>query len=144
MNYKRHPCIFRCTKTICTIIYSQQSRLNRATFTEGGSIHIYLSYNEIGTYQCDYHYRRSIIMVIYWEILRLNTLKYTPCQIASSMHSSFNAVGDVINLASEARLDWPLDDSHTNKVLYMHCFIRIVLKQSIPERSQTTVTFIKN
>lgn len=57
-------------------------------------------------------------MVNYREILRLNSLKYTQRQIAASVHSSRNTVSDVIKLASEARLDWPLDDSHTNEVLY--------------------------
>lgn len=57
-------------------------------------------------------------MVNYREILRLNSLKYTQRQIAASVHSSRNTVSDVIKLASDARLDWPIDDSHTNEVLY--------------------------
>lgn len=57
-------------------------------------------------------------MVNYREILRLSSLKYTQRQIAASVHSSRNTVSDVIKLASEAGLSWPLDDSYTNKVLY--------------------------
>lgn len=57
-------------------------------------------------------------MVNYREILRLNSLKYTQRQIAASVHSSRNTVSDVIKLASEAGLSWPLDDSCTNEMLY--------------------------
>lgn len=57
-------------------------------------------------------------MVNYWEILRLNSLEYTQHQIAASVHSSRNTVSDVIKLASEGRLSWPLDDSYTNERLY--------------------------
>ncbi|WP_367568207.1 IS21 family transposase [Lacrimispora sp.] len=57
-------------------------------------------------------------MVNYREILRLNSLKYTQRQIAASVHSSRNTVSDVIKLASEAGIDWPLNDSYTNEMLY--------------------------
>lgn len=57
-------------------------------------------------------------MVNYREILRLNSLKYTQRQIAASVHSSRNTVGEVIKLASEVKLEWPLDDSQTNEVIY--------------------------
>lgn len=57
-------------------------------------------------------------MVNYREILRLNSLEYTQRQIAACVHSSRNAVIDVIKLTSEAGLDWPLDDSYTNEAIY--------------------------
>lgn len=57
-------------------------------------------------------------MVNYREILRLYSLKYTQRQIAASVHSSRNTVSDVIKLASQVGLSWPLDDSFTNEKLY--------------------------
>lgn len=57
-------------------------------------------------------------MVNYREILRLNSLRYTQRQIAASVHSSRNTVSDVIKQASEAGIDWPLDESYTNEGLY--------------------------
>jgi len=57
-------------------------------------------------------------MVNYREILRLNSLRYTQRQIAASVHSSRNTVSDVIQLASDAGLSWPMDDSYTNEMLY--------------------------
>lgn len=49
-------------------------------------------------------------MVDYREILRLNSLKYTQRQIAASVHSSRNTISEVIKLAAENNLCWPLDD----------------------------------
>lgn len=57
-------------------------------------------------------------MVNYREILRLDSLKYSQRQIAASVHSSRNTVSDVIKLASDNSISWPLDDSCTNEVLY--------------------------
>ena len=53
-------------------------------------------------------------MVNYREILRLNSLKYTQRQIAASVHSSRNTISEVLHLADENGLHWPLDDSVTN------------------------------
>jgi transposase len=57
-------------------------------------------------------------MVNYREILRLRSLNYTQRQIAASVHSSRNTVGDVINLASEAGIKWPLEEAYSNEELY--------------------------
>ena len=54
-------------------------------------------------------------MVNYREILRLNSLKYTQRQIAASVHSSRNTISEVLHLADENGLHWPLDDSDTNE-----------------------------
>ena len=57
-------------------------------------------------------------MVDYWEILRLNSLKYTQRQIAASVHSSRNTISEVIKLATENNLCWLLDDQLTNEMVY--------------------------
>ena len=57
-------------------------------------------------------------MVDYREILRLNSLKYTQRQIAASVHSSRNTISEVIKLAAENNLCWPLDDQLTNEKGY--------------------------
>lgn len=54
-------------------------------------------------------------MVHYREILRLNSLNYTQSQIAASVHSSRNTISEVLHLAQENRLDWPLSDAVTNE-----------------------------
>ena len=54
-------------------------------------------------------------MVNYREILRLNSLKYTQRQIAASVHSSRNTISEVLHLAEENGLNWPLDESVTNE-----------------------------
>ena len=57
-------------------------------------------------------------MVDYREILSLNSLKYTQRQIAASVHSSRNTISEVIKLAAENNLCWPLDDQLTNEKVY--------------------------
>lgn len=57
-------------------------------------------------------------MVDYREILRLNSFKYTQRQIAASVHSSRNTISEVIKLAAENNLCWPLDDQLTNEKVY--------------------------
>ena len=57
-------------------------------------------------------------MVDYREILRLNSLKYTQRQIAASVHSSRNTISEVIKLAAENNLCWPLDDQLANEKVY--------------------------
>ena len=57
-------------------------------------------------------------MVDYREILRLNSLKYTQRQIAASVHSSRNTISEVIKLAAENNLCWPLNDQLTNEKVY--------------------------
>lgn len=54
-------------------------------------------------------------MINYREILRLHSLKYTQRQIAASVHSSRNTISEVLHLADEIGLDWPLDDSVSNE-----------------------------
>lgn len=54
-------------------------------------------------------------MVNYREILRLNSLNYSQRQIAASVHSSRNTISEVLHLADEIGLNWPLDDSASNE-----------------------------
>ena len=56
-------------------------------------------------------------MVNYREILRLNSLNYTQRQIAASVHSSRNTIREVLEVASKAGIEWPLDEAATNEVL---------------------------
>ena len=56
-------------------------------------------------------------MVDYREILRLNNLGYTKKDIASSVHSSRNTVSEVLTLARNLNVCWPLDDDVTNASL---------------------------
>ena len=52
-------------------------------------------------------------MVDYREILRLDNLGYTKKDIASSVHSSRNTVSEVLTLAGNLHVCWPLDDDVT-------------------------------
>ena len=54
-------------------------------------------------------------MVDYREILRLDNLGYTKKDIASSVHSSRNTVSEVLTLAGNLHVCWPLDDDVTNQ-----------------------------
>jgi len=54
-------------------------------------------------------------MANYREILRLNSLKYTQHQIASSVHSSRNTIREVLRLAESSGLKWSLDGAITNE-----------------------------
>ena len=56
-------------------------------------------------------------MVDYREILRLKSLGYTMKDIASSVHSSRNTVSEVLTLAGNLHVCWPLDDDVTNASL---------------------------
>lgn len=56
-------------------------------------------------------------MVDYREILRLDNLGYTKKDIASSVHSSRNTVSEVLTLAGNLHVCWPLDDNVTNQSL---------------------------
>ena len=56
-------------------------------------------------------------MVNYREILRLNSLKYSQRQIAASVHSSRDTVSEVIKLAKQHELNWPLEEAATNEFL---------------------------
>ena len=56
-------------------------------------------------------------MVDYREILRLDHLGYTKKDIASSVHSSRNTVSEVLTLAGNLHVCWPLDDDVTNQSL---------------------------
>lgn len=63
-------------------------------------------------------------MVDYREILRLDHLGYIKKDIASSVHSSRNTVSEVLTLAGNLHVCWPLDDDVTNESLWKVCFIR--------------------
>lgn len=67
---------------------------------------------------CDYHLRRTMIMVDYREILRLLSLKYNYTQIAAAVHSSRHTVRDVSSLAKEKGICWPLGEELSNQKLY--------------------------
>lgn len=66
---------------------------------------------------CDYHYRMSIIMIDYREILRLKSLNYSNVNIASCVHSSRNTVREVLSIAQTLQIRWPLADDVTNQTL---------------------------
>jgi len=56
-------------------------------------------------------------MVNYREILRLRNLGYNQRQITFSVRSSKNTVREVLKLADEHNLAWPLDDAMTDQTL---------------------------
>lgn len=56
-------------------------------------------------------------MVNYREILRLHSLKYPQRDIAASVHSSRSTVHEVISIASQLEISWPLDPEVTDAVL---------------------------
>lgn len=56
-------------------------------------------------------------MVVYREILRLDNLGYYKKDIASSVHNSRNTVSEVLTLARNLFVSWPLDDDVTNASL---------------------------
>lgn len=56
-------------------------------------------------------------MVNYREILRLNSLKYTQTDISISLKTSRNTIREVIKMAKEKGISWPLEESVTNSVL---------------------------
>lgn len=57
-------------------------------------------------------------MVDYREILRLNSLDYNHTQIAQALHSSRNTIREVLKLADERGIGWPIDAEVTNQKLY--------------------------
>ena len=57
-------------------------------------------------------------MVDYREILRLNSLEYSQTQIADALHSSRNTIREVVKLARDKSISWPLDESLTNQKLH--------------------------
>ena len=81
-------------------------------------------------------------MVSYREILRLNSLKYTQRQFATSMHSSRNTVSDIIKLASQAGIDWSLDDSYTNTLLYAMLYPNHL--EAVNPRKEPDYSYIHN
>ena len=54
-------------------------------------------------------------MVNYREIIRLHSLKFSNSAIAGSISCSRNTASEVIKLAEEHGLEWPLPDSLTNE-----------------------------
>ena len=73
-------------------------------------------------------------MVDYREILRLNSLEYTQTQIAEALHSSRNTIREVIKLARDKNVCWPLDESLTNPRLH---------KLLYPERSERVHVYME-
>ena len=57
-------------------------------------------------------------MVNYREILRLHSLDHNITQIARAIHSSRHTVRDVLKLAEEKSIQWPLKAELTNQKLY--------------------------
>jgi len=61
-------------------------------------------------------------MANYREIIRLRSMEYSQRQIAASVHSSRDTISEVLNLADEKGLSWPLPDDVSNddirKILY--------------------------
>ena len=53
-------------------------------------------------------------MVNYREILRLNSLKYTQTDISISLKTSRNTIREVIKMAKEKDISWPLEEYVTN------------------------------
>lgn len=56
-------------------------------------------------------------MVDYRTILRLKSLDYTNIDIAAYVHSSRNTIADVLEIAKNLKIQWPLDDDITNPML---------------------------
>ena len=56
-------------------------------------------------------------MVDYREILRLTSLKYTQVEIAQSLRCSRNTIREVVKLATEKDISWPLNEELTNQRL---------------------------
>lgn len=61
-------------------------------------------------------------MANYREIIRLKSMEYSQRQIAASVHSSRDTISEVLTLADEKGLSWPLPDDLSNddirKILY--------------------------
>ena len=56
-------------------------------------------------------------MIDYREILRLDSLDYNNTEIASCVHSSRGTVQNVLEVAGQMDIKWPLDAAVTNQVL---------------------------
>lgn len=56
-------------------------------------------------------------MIDYREILRLKNLGFSNVSVANSIHSSRNKVSEVVKLAEEHELAWPIPESLTNRDL---------------------------
>ena len=54
-------------------------------------------------------------MIDYREILRLKNLNFSNVAVANSIHSSRNKISEVVKLAEEHELAWPIPESLTNK-----------------------------
>lgn len=61
-------------------------------------------------------------MVDYREILRLSSLKYSQREIALATKSSRNTVSDILRVASEKGVFWPLDSDVSNRDLELLLF----------------------
>ena len=56
-------------------------------------------------------------MINYREILRLVSLGYSQCSIASGAKASRNTVSEMLKKAKQLDIYWPLVDDVTNEVL---------------------------
>lgn len=63
-------------------------------------------------------------MVDYQEILRLDHLEYIKKDIASSVYCSRNIVSEVLSLAGNLYVSWPLDDNVTNESMESLFYLR--------------------
>ncbi|SDY48139.1 hypothetical protein [Eubacterium barkeri] len=54
-------------------------------------------------------------MIDYREILRLKNLGFSNVDVTNSIHSSRNKVSEVIKLAEEHELEWPIPEALTNR-----------------------------
>jgi len=53
-------------------------------------------------------------MANYREILRLRSMGYSRRQVAASAHSSRDTISEVLSLADEKGLSWPLPEDVSN------------------------------
>ena len=82
-------------------------------------------------------------MVDYKEILRLSQQYYSLRQIAASVCHSHHTVKNVLDLAAQHGIEWPLDDDITNAELekLFHPDKKV---QGYPMQSSTTSTSTAN
>ena len=67
--------------------------------------------------ECDYKNQEDTKMVNYKEILRLSHEGYSQRQLESSLHCSRHTIREVLTVAKENGITYPLDDSLSNEQL---------------------------
>lgn len=72
-------------------------------------------------------------MVDYRSIMRLNSLGQSKRSIAANLHHSRNIVTQVLELAEEKNLQWPLGDEITNEVIETILYPERIAKQTSRE-----------